>query len=163
MRLIIGLGSNLGNPIENLKKAVKYLKKEFKVHKISSCYKSQSLLKDEQPDYYNAIVLIDTEKDIYEIFNIIKKIENLMGKEKKFFWGPRLIDIDIIDWGGKIVETKSLTIPHKEMHNRSFVLYPLKEVLDNYIHPIYNKSVDEMIVSLEENYGIEKIGGKLCQ
>ena len=163
MRLIIGLGSNLDNPIENLKKAVKYLNKEFNIIKVSSCYKSMSLLKDEQPDYYNSVVLIDTEKDISEIFNITKNIEKLLGKKKKFFWGPRIIDIDIIDFGGQIMETENLTLPHKEMHKRSFVLYPLKEILDNYVHPVYNKSVEEMIASLKEDYGIQKIGGNLCQ
>ena len=163
MRLILGLGSNLGCPVENLRNAVMHLEKVFKIEKISSIYKSKSLLKDAQPDYYNAVVLIDTDKDIKEIFDLIEGIEKLMGKEKKFIWGPRIIDIDIIDWDGRVIETEELTIPHKQMHKRSFVLYPLQEILDNYVHPLYNRKIKNMISLLKEDYEIQKTGDSLCQ
>ncbi len=161
MKLILGLGSNLDNPIENLKKAVFHLNKYFKIKKVSNCYRSKSLLKDGQPDYYNAAVLIDTDKNISEIFKIIKEIENKMGKKKEFYWGPRVIDIDIIDFNNQIMESQDLKIPHKQMHKRSFVLYPLNELLDNYVHPVYNKNVNEMIQLLEDDFEIKKTGDVL--
>jgi 2-amino-4-hydroxy-6-hydroxymethyldihydropteridine diphosphokinase len=163
MKLILGLGSNLNQPVENLKKAILKISGYFRIVKVSSCYKTKSLLKDNQPDYFNAIILIETNKNLNEIVNIVRKVESSMGKKKEYFWGPRVIDIDIIDYGGKIINSNDLTIPHKEMHNRSFVLYPLKEVMDNYVHPIYNKDVNELILLLDEDFEIIKTGEKLWQ
>lgn len=152
--VIFGLGSNLNNPVIQLQTAVNNLSRYFLVQRVSSVYKSQSLLKDNQEDYYNIAVLAETDKSPYEILSIIQNIEQDMGRIKLKKWGERVIDIDIIDYNREIIKHDDLEIPHNQMIYRSFVLKPLKDIKPDYIHPVLKISVQDMINNLEDDYNI---------
>lgn len=152
--VIFGLGSNLNNPVMQLQTAVDNLGRYFVVQRVSKIYKSQSLLKDNQEDYYNIAVLAETDKSPQEILSITQSIEKDMGRVKLKKWGERVIDIDIIDYNREIIKQDNLEIPHNQMIYRSFVLKPLKDVMPEYIHPVLNLSVQDMINSLEDDYNI---------
>ncbi len=154
-RLILGIGSNLGDKVLNLQNAINFLKENFIVNNISKVYSTKSLLKDNQDDYFNCVVDFLTDKKLPVILNIIQNIEISMGRVKNTgYWGARLIDIDIIDYDNIIFSSENLNVPHRQMYKRSFVLYPLKDVYKDYIHPILNLSIDEMISLLQDNLNI---------
>lgn len=152
--VIFGLGSNLNNPVMQLQNALNNLSMYFALQKVSNTYKSQSLLKDNQEDYYNIAVLAKTDKTPQEILSITQKIEKDMGRIKLKKWGERVIDIDIIDYNGEIFKSDNLEIPHNQMIYRSFVLKPLQDIMPDYIHPELKISVQDMINNLKDDYNI---------
>lgn len=158
-KIILGLGSNINNPLIQLQNAVDYLKQHFFILKVSSIYISQSLLKDEQPDYYNIILFCSSDKTPLEILQIAKDLENQMGRIKIKEWGERVIDIDIIDYNNSIYDYDNLNIPHKQMKYRSFVLKPLMEIMPDYIHPQTKQTVMEMYESLDDDFNIKILEG----
>ncbi len=152
--VIFGLGSNLNNPVMQLQNALNNLSMYFALQKVSNTYKSQSLLKDNQEDYYNIAVLAKTDKIPQEILSITQKIEKDMGRIKLKKWGERVIDIDIIDYNREIFKSDNLVIPHNQMIYRSFVLKPLQDIMPDYIHPELKISVHDMINNLKDDYNI---------
>ena len=152
--VIFGLGSNLNNPVMQLQNALNNLSMYFALQKVSNTYKSQSLLKDNQEDYYNIAVLAKTDKTPQEILSITQKIEKDMGRIKLKKWGERVIDIDIIDYNREIFKSDNLVIPHNQMIYRSFVLKPLQDIMPDYIHPELKISVHDMINNLKDDYNI---------
>ena len=151
---MFGLGSNLNNPVMQLQNALNNLSMYFALQKVSNTYKSQSLLKDNQEDYYNIAVLAKTDKTPQEILSITQKIEKNMGRIKLKKWGERVIDIDIIDYNREIFKSDNLEIPHNQMIYRSFVLKPLQDIMPDYIHPELKISVQDMINNLKDDYNI---------
>lgn len=152
--VIFGLGSNLNKPVMQLQNALNNLSMYFALQKVSNTYKSQSLLKDNQEDYYNITVLAKTDKTPQEILSITQKIEKDMGRIKLKKWGERVIDIDIIDYNREIFKSDNLEIPHNQMIYRSFVLKPLQDIMPDYIHPELKISVQDMINNLKDDYNI---------
>ena len=152
--VIFGLGSNLNKPVMQLQNALNNLSMYFALQKVSNTYKSQSLLKDNQEDYYNIAVLAKTDKIPQEILSITQKIEKDMGRIKLKKWGERVIDIDIIDYNREIFKSDNLEIPHNQMIYRSFVLKPLQDIMPDYIHPELKISVQDMINNLKDDYNI---------
>lgn len=152
--VIFGLGSNLNNPVMQLQNALNILSMYFALQKVSNTYESQSLLKDNQEDYYNIAVLAKTDKTPQEILSITQKIEKDMGRIKLKKWGERVIDIDIIDYNREIFKSDNLEIPHNQMIYRSFVLKPLQDIMPDYIHPELKISVQDMINNLKDDYNI---------
>lgn len=152
--VIFGLGSNLNKPVMQLQNALNNLSMYFALQKVSNTYKSQSLLKDNQEDYYNIAVLAKTDKTPQEILSITQKIEKDMGRIKLKKWGERVIDIDIIDYHREIFKSDNLEIPHNQMIYRSFVLKPLQDIMPDYIHPELKISVQDMINNLKDDYNI---------
>jgi len=154
----LGLGSNIADRYENILEAETLIQDKFEIIDRSSLYESISLLKDNQQNYYNKVITINSDVEAEILLEYLQDIEVKLGRKIDHqHWLSRVIDIDIIDFAGKIVETDRLTIPHIEMHNRSFVLYPLLEIDTEYIHPKSLKSIKELISDLQEDYQIRKI------
>ncbi len=156
--VILGLGTNLGDRIKNLNDALEYISRRFFVVSVSKVYSTASLLRDEQQDYFNIAITIRVDSSPFELLEFCKQIEQDMGRDisvKK--WGARVIDIDIIDYNNEIVDDKQLQIPHKHMHERSFVLYPLRDINAGYIHPVLNDSVSGLIDNLEDDLNITEV------
>lgn len=125
----LGLGSNLGNRRENLKKAISLLKEEgVKILKKSKVMQTAPVGYKDQPDFLNQVIKVETELAPFQLLKTVKMIEKKMGRKKTFRWGPRVIDIDILLYNGVKINTKMLTIPHREIKNRDFLLILLKEV-----------------------------------
>ena len=142
----LALGSNLGNKKTNLNKCIDLIKKEeIFIKKKSKFYSTKSWPNENFPNFINAILLVETKFSLTELFLKIKKIEKKLGRTRSKRNHPRVCDIDIIDYNGEIIHRKlgkhKLNIPHKRMHNRNFVLFPLYELDKDWVHPKLNKNI----------------------
>ncbi|HEA0347907.1 TPA: 2-amino-4-hydroxy-6-hydroxymethyldihydropteridine diphosphokinase [Salmonella enterica] len=134
----IALGSNLASPLEQVNAALKAIADipDSRIVAVSSFYRTPPLGPQDQPDYLNAAVALDTALAPEELLNYTQRIERQQGRERKAErWGPRTLDIDIILFGDKIINTERLTVPHYDMKNRGFMLWPLFEVAPELIFP----------------------------
>ena len=128
--IYLSLGSNVGDRTDNLTKATVELSKKMKIVKSSSIYETEPLLFENQTSFINMILEVDYKGSPDQLLESIKIIENDMGREPTFRYGPRLIDIDIIFFNNYEVNQDNLTIPHYDWKNRLFVLEPLYELLE---------------------------------
>lgn len=127
----IGLGSNLDQPIEQITQAISELSDidELSLGKISSLYESPPMGPQDQPDYINAVAEIVTLLAPVKLLTLLQGIEAVHGRVRDSQkWGARTLDLDILLYGDKIINTKELIIPHPGLYERAFVLYPLKEI-----------------------------------
>lgn len=131
----LGLGSNIGDRISNIKDAIGRLIEldGTYVMSVSSLYETKPVGYIDQPDFINCVVKIETEYDPYQLLEAIQNIEKNMGRTRNIRWGPRIIDIDILLYGDTKVQADDLEIPHPRMMERSFVLAPLLEIADDSI------------------------------
>jgi 2-amino-4-hydroxy-6-hydroxymethyldihydropteridine diphosphokinase len=125
----LGLGSNLGDRLGNLQRAVELLKgRGMKVIRSSRVYETDPVGGPPQPDYLNVVVEVETDASPRELLRACHGIENLMGREHAERWGPRVIDLDVLTYDDVEVADPDLEIPHPRMHERGFVLVPLLEL-----------------------------------
>ena len=137
----LALGSNLGDKKNNLNKSIDLIQEEgIFIKKRSKFYITKSWPNENFPNFINAILLVETKFSLTELFLKIKKIEKKLGRTRSKRNHPRVCDIDIIDYNGEIINRKLgkhiLNIPHKRMHNRNFVLFPLYEI-DKNLQPVH--------------------------
>jgi 2-amino-4-hydroxy-6-hydroxymethyldihydropteridine diphosphokinase len=141
----LSLGSNIKKRTDNLKKALFFLENEFGRLKVSDFYETEPVDYKKQSDFINCCVFLKSDLSPYKIFEITKNIEKKMGQvEKKIRFGPRIIDIDIIFYSDEIIDLPDLKIPHERMHERAFVLFPLMDLNENFVHPVLKKSVKKL-------------------
>ncbi len=126
----IGLGANLGNPEEQLTGAVQALTKipQTELIAVSRLYKSRPVGPGQQDDYCNAAAALKTALESEVLLDELQAIEQQFGRKRLIRWGSRTLDLDILLYGNELIDTERLTVPHKEMHWRSFVLYPLADI-----------------------------------
>jgi 2-amino-4-hydroxy-6-hydroxymethyldihydropteridine diphosphokinase len=150
------LDSNFGNKYENISIAVNLLiNSNIVIKKISSFYKTPSYPNKNLPKFVNIGVLIDCKNNDLDLLKKINLIEKKVGRVKSKKNSPRVCDIDIIDFNGLIKKTKNLQLPHPRSHLRNFVLFPIKEIDPEWIHPILRKNVDFLISDLTRISRIE--------
>ena len=130
MLAYIGLGSNLKDPKEQIKKALFALNdnNEIELMTSSSLYESKPLLDIPGPNYINAVCKIETKLSALDLLDLCQEIEESQQRVREVKWGSRTIDLDILLYGGQIILNKRLSIPHPEAINRAFVLVPLFEI-----------------------------------
>ena len=147
----LGIGSNLGNKIANIEKA-KLLLIENKINfiSISSYYETLSWPDPKKPKFLNIVIKIRSLLSHFELLNLCKSIEVKLGRKKSTKNSPRECDIDIIDFDGLVLKDK-LILPHKMMHKRNFVLFPLFEIEKDWVHPIMKKHIKKLILSLPDS------------
>ncbi len=127
----LGLGSNLGDREKNLLRAISLIEKRFTIIDYSSLYNTSPVGYKDQRDFLNMVIKTDSEQVApFELLNFLKSIEKEMGRKKTFRFGPRLIDIDILYKEGVHIESDVISIPHKELFKRNFVLIPLSELTE---------------------------------
>ncbi|AEH34074.1 2-amino-4-hydroxy-6-hydroxymethyldihydropteridine diphosphokinase [Vibrio anguillarum] len=127
----IAVGSNLGDPIAQAEQAIEALKclPHSRFLSASSLYSSTPMGPQNQPDYINAVVAIETDLTPFELLDCTQSIELEQGRvRKEERWGPRTLDLDILLYGNEVIDSERLTIPHYGMKVREFVLYPLAEI-----------------------------------
>lgn len=151
---VIGLGSNVGAPLENLREAVDLLEKGgCEILKISPLYITEPWGYADQDDFLNGVVLIATDKDPFALLELTQGIEGEMGRKKLFVNGPRNIDLDILVYEGETVATERLMIPHPRIKERLFVLTPLADIVPQWDVPSQGR-----VAELYQNFaGIERI------
>ena len=145
--VILHLGSNIHERTYFLNLAKKLIQKEIGVIKVSSkLYETEAWGLKDQSDFLNLAHIVETILSPSQVLEKVKAIEDQIGREEVTRWGPRCIDIDILFYENQIVETEKLTIPHPMLENRNFVLIPLLEIAGDYIHPVFNKSIEELYI-----------------
>ncbi|WP_370973081.1 2-amino-4-hydroxy-6-hydroxymethyldihydropteridine diphosphokinase [Enterobacter wuhouensis] len=134
----IALGSNLASPLEQVNAAVQALGAipQSRIVAASSFYRTPPLGPQDQPDYLNATVVLETALDAEALLDNTQRIELQQGRVRKAErWGPRTLDLDIMLFGNEMINTDRLTVPHYDMKNRGFMLWPLFEVAPDLIFP----------------------------
>ena len=130
--VFIGLGSNLDNPLSQLQTAINILQesKNISLSKLSSFYQSEPMGPQDQPEYINAVVEIETTLSPEKLLDVLQEIENKQGRVRETRWGARTLDLDILLYGKNKINSERLTIPHSGIRERNFVLYPLRDLVD---------------------------------
>ena len=128
-RIYVGMGSNLAAPQEQLRNAVQALTQlpKTQLTGVSAFYQSDSLLPG-QPRYTNAVAALESALAPLELLDALQAIENQQGRERLERWGPRTLDLDILLFGDRLIDEPRLKVPHYQMQERAFVLYPLAEL-----------------------------------
>lgn len=146
----IALGSNLGDSLSILKKAVQTLAEtpKIRVNSCSSWYQTAPI-GPPQPDYLNSCVIIQVELNPLELLSVLLNIEKKFGRIRQEKWGPRTLDLDLLLYNNLILDTPTLQIPHPRMRERAFVLIPLAEIAANWIEPITQKTIADLLKDLE--------------
>lgn len=128
MKAVIALGANIGNPQEQMDLAVALLREAIDVKAVSSYYRTAPVGGPEQPDYLNAVCIAMSELPAAELLALLHGIEKALGRERLVHWGPRTIDLDLIQYGAILSYADELQLPHPRAHERRFVLEPWTEV-----------------------------------
>lgn len=137
-RVFIAVGSNLNDPVGQAQRAIEALRSVPKTEfvRTSQLYSSTPMGPQDQPDYINAVVEVNTQLTPLELLDQTQAIELEQGRVRKDErWGPRTLDLDIILFGDDVINNERLTVPHYGMKVREFVLYPLAEIAENLILP----------------------------
>lgn len=138
----VALGSNLDNPLEQLKQAVESLKTFAIDFEVSPFYGSKPLGPQDQPDYVNAVAKFKTDLAALDLLDRLQQIENQQGRVRLRRWGERTLDLDLLLYGNEQIQNERLTVPHIEMKNREFVIVPLYDLSPELILPQGEKLED---------------------
>ncbi|EGT0639763.1 MULTISPECIES: 2-amino-4-hydroxy-6-hydroxymethyldihydropteridine diphosphokinase [Citrobacter] len=144
----IAIGSNLASPLEQVNAAIQAIGEipDSRIMAVSSFYRTPPLGPQDQPDYLNAAVALDTALTPEELLNHTQRIELQQGRVRKAErWGPRTLDLDIMLFGDEVINTERLTVPHYDMKNRGFMLWPLFEIAPDLHFPDDNQSLAECL------------------
>ena len=148
------LGSNSGDRLKLIEQAVSFLNlaQDIKLIRTSALYETEPWGVKNQNWFLNMAVEIKTSLSPQDLLIKLQNIERTLGRnrEKEIRWGERPIDIDIIFYDNLVLESDVLTIPHKFMHKRAFVLVPLLELIPDFVHPVFNITISQLYDNLEE-------------
>lgn len=153
IKAYIAIGSNLKKPVEQAKQAIVALQMLplTQMTAVSSLYSSTPMGPQDQPDYINAVVELETKLTPLELLDCTQHIEQKQGRvRKEERWGPRTLDLDILLYGDEVIDSERLTVPHYGMKLREFVLYPLSEIAPNLTFPDGTK-LSELLQKVDRN------------
>ena len=156
----LNLGSNLiskyGSRFDNISIAIKLIiESKIKIKKISNFYETPSYPNRNFPKFLNIGIAVNFNEDPLDLLKTLHLIEKKIGRKHGIKNDPRVIDIDIIDFNGKIKNSKNIRLPHPLSHARNFVLYPILEIDPKWSHPIFKKNVRFLINKLSQKSRIE--------
>ena len=158
----IGLGSNLGNSLENLANARAYLSRIGKNSKASPIYKSPSQGVENLPDFYNQVLSIETNLPPLDLLKYLKGVEVKLGRQHRRRWHSREVDLDLVLYDEGVLKDRYFEFPHPEMLNRQFVLRPLVDLNEELVHPMTRRKLSQHLFELEQSQGetLEKVEEK---
>ncbi len=157
-RVYLLLGSNEGDRAQWLDEATL----ELSLHcgdivLKSAIYSTAAWGLEEQPDFLNMAVAINTHLSAEEFLKQIQAIEKKLGRQRSIKWGQRTLDIDILFYGNEIINQPNLTVPHPRMQDRRFVLVPLNDIAPNVMHPVFNKTVNTLLSDCIDPLEVNKV------
>ena len=144
-RVFLGLGSNLGDRVSYLSKAVRELSEITAIQSLSSLYETEPVGYKNQPEFLNLVLEIETPLKPLELLKQLQAVEKRVGRTNRVHLRPREIDIDILLYEKLVHENQDLIVPHPELQNRRFVLEPLCEIAPGVIHPTLHESVASLL------------------
>jgi 2-amino-4-hydroxy-6-hydroxymethyldihydropteridine diphosphokinase len=153
----LSLGSNIGDRESQLRRAQAQLGAAGRVLKVSSFYETEPVEFTQQPWFVNCALALETTRTPQQLLSEILTIEREMGRRREQNKGPRSIDIDILLFADRIIDSKDLTIPHPAMHQRRFVLEPLAEIAPETEHPVLHKTIRELLDALPPGQPLRRI------
>ena len=155
-KIIIGIGGNIksvegAHPIQVAMKAISYFKDySINVTSQSSWYETEPIPKSDQPNFFNCIVLANTNLNELDVLKSLHEIEHKLGRKRRMLNEARIIDLDLIDYSNKILTSKLIVIPHPRAHQRRFVMEPLAEVDKTWVHPILKININKILKNLHD-------------
>lgn len=151
------LGSNLGDKLANLINASKQIAEIASIEKSSSVYETAAWGKTDQPSFYNVILKICTNLEPEYLLSKLLSIEENLGRVREEKWGARIIDLDILYYQDRVINTEFLKVPHPGIKDRKFTLIPLVEIASELIHPTFKKTNLELLEELNDNSSVIKL------
>lgn len=166
--ILVGIGANLefGNqaPLQNMENVLTMLDASsgLKVVGRSRWYRTSPVGKVDQPDYFNGVAALASDPGPLDLMRLLLDIERQFGRIRGERWGPRTMDLDLLDFDGQVLDLEeegiTLHLPHPRMHERAFVLRPLGDVAPNWRHPVLNKSAAEFLAEISSNQAVQVVG-----
>jgi len=147
MKAVIALGANIGDPKAQMDLAVAMLREATEVISVSEYFSTKPVSDIEQPDYLNAVCIVESELPALELLSLLHGIEKALGRERLEKWGPRTIDLDLIQYGSLLSSADELKLPHPRAHERRFVLEPWVSIDPEAILLTHGK-ISELLVQL---------------
>lgn len=154
---ILLLGSNQGNKIAQINKALNLLEKLLDIAKQSHNYQTDAWGNTNQDYFINKAILVNTKLNVQDLLTYVLQTELQMGRTREIKWQARIIDIDIIFFNQQIINQPNLIVPHPHMQVRRFVLEPINEIVPNWVHPILKKTVQNLLQICPDNLSVKKI------
>lgn len=152
------LGSNLGDPLENIEKAHRRLAEiDIAIQQTSSYYRTAPWGNPDQPWFINQGVVVSTRYPATDLLARLKVLESGLGRKSTGKWQPRIIDIDILFYGNQVITETGLTIPHPQVPYRRFALVCLNEIASHFVHPVLRKSVSELLALCKDPLVAERV------
>lgn len=156
-KIYLLLGSNIGNREQKFEQAKKHIEKKIgTIIRQSSHYETAAWGKTDQDDFLNQVIIVETRYSADKIMLTILDIEKKLGRIRTIKNAPRTIDIDILFFNKDIISQSHLSVPHPEIQNRRFVLIPLNELSANLIHPVFNKTIHQLLKKCKDTLNVKK-------
>ncbi len=157
VKVYLLLGSNEGNRIDWFHKAMAELEQTVgNIVAKSSLYETAAWGKEDQPDFLNMALCIETSLLPEQLLLTTQTIEQHLGRQRTIHWGQRTLDIDILFYGNEVVDMPNLKIPHPYIQERRFALVPLNEIAPHHVHPVFNKTVSELLGSCSDKLEVRR-------
>jgi 2-amino-4-hydroxy-6-hydroxymethyldihydropteridine diphosphokinase len=161
--ILIGIGGNLesaqfGPPRDTLTAALAALKeKRIRILTRSGWYRTEPVPRSDQPWFVNAVVSLATELGAKDLLNALQATERQFGRVRGEPNAPRILDLDILDYQGEVMDTTSLVLPHPRLHERRFVLIPIAEIAPDWRHPISELTAVQLLAQLSSEQRIQRL------
>jgi 2-amino-4-hydroxy-6-hydroxymethyldihydropteridine diphosphokinase len=151
MLVYIGLGSNMGDGVKNCRRAMEAIGADARNRLVgrSRFYRTEPVGKKDQQWFINGVVAVETTMSPGELMEFLLSVEKGMGRIRQERWGPRVIDLDILFYGDRVLDEEGLQIPHPRLHERRFVLAPLKDMAPGLLHPVFHRTVSQILAGLD--------------
>ena len=157
--LYLGLGSNLGDRRENLRRGLEFLAQRLTITAVSSLYETDPVDYVDQPVFLNAVCQAITAATPQQVFAWAKEAESALGRTPTVRFGPRTLDVDILLYDDLVCDTPELVVPHPRMTARAFVLVPLAEIAPEVRHPVSGKTAEALLRALGDQEGVRLYEG----